>query len=40
MNCTMKEHFDKRSQGKGIWYRTIQPEPLKNSWYNNCSLDR
>jgi ribonuclease HI len=35
-----KEFFDKRSQEKGIWYRTIQPEPLQSPWITQCSLTR
>lgn len=35
-----KEYFDQRSQEKGIWYKTIQPEPLSIPWIDNCSLSR
>ncbi|CAK1602214.1 unnamed protein product [Parnassius mnemosyne] len=29
-----KEYFDKRSQEKGIWYKTIQSQPPKVPWFN------
>ncbi|KAG6439246.1 hypothetical protein O3G_MSEX000613 [Manduca sexta] len=35
-----KEYFDSRSREVGIWYKTIQPEPLSISWISNCSLNR
>lgn len=31
-----KEYFDERSKSVGIWYKTIQPEPLNSPWINNC----
>lgn len=35
-----KEYFDERSREKGIWYRTIQPHPLRCSWIDNRVLNR
>ncbi|XP_045453905.1 uncharacterized protein LOC123663261 [Melitaea cinxia] len=34
-----KEYFDERSTKKGIWYKTIQPEPMSSPWISN-SLSR
>lgn len=38
-NC-WKEYFDKRSVEKGIWYRTIQPHPLKVPWFEKAVTNR
>lgn len=35
-----KEYFDKRSVEKGIWYKTIQCQPLAVPWISNCSMSR
>ena len=35
-----KEFFDERSRHKGIWYRTMQQEPMNCPWINNCSMNR
>lgn len=35
-----KEYFDIRSREKGIWYRTIQPQPMRYPWIDNSSLNR
>lgn len=35
-----KEHFNKRSVEKGIWYKTLQSEPPKIPWFYNVKLSR
>lgn len=35
-----KEYFNKRSLEKGIWYKTIQCQPLHISWCANTDLNR
>lgn len=35
-----KEYFDLRSREKGIWYRTIQPQPSYTPWIDKCFLSR
>lgn len=35
-----KEYFNKRSKEKGIWYKTIQPQPCYHSWIDICKLNR
>ncbi|CAH2094223.1 unnamed protein product [Euphydryas editha] len=34
------EYFDERSKEKGIWYKTIQPQPPGISWIDNLSMKR
>lgn len=34
------EYFDLRSREKGIWYKTVQPEPLNVPWMDNHALPR
>lgn len=34
------EYFDLRSREKGIWYKTIQPQPLNSPWIDNSGLAR
>ncbi|CAH2221171.1 jg22870 [Pararge aegeria aegeria] len=41
MCCELwKEFFDKRSKEKGIWYKTIQAEPLMTPWIRDTSMNR
>ncbi|CAK1599200.1 unnamed protein product [Parnassius mnemosyne] len=35
-----REYFDERSREKGIWYKTIQSQPLRIPWYNNIKMNR
>lgn len=34
------EYFDERSKEKGIWYKTIQAEPLRYPWFEGGEIDR
>lgn len=35
-----KTYFDERSVEKGIWYRTIQNDPCRIPWFDECKLSR
>ncbi|RVE49912.1 hypothetical protein evm_005380 [Chilo suppressalis] len=35
-----KEYFDERSKEKGIWYKTIQSQPLRIPWFINLTSSR
>lgn len=35
-----REHFNKTSDHKGIWYRTIQPQPTQYPWIDKCTFSR
>ncbi|KAJ8709247.1 hypothetical protein PYW07_009073 [Mythimna separata] len=34
------EYFNERSKMKGIWYKTIQSEPLRYPWFEGMEIDR
>ncbi|KAG7300441.1 hypothetical protein JYU34_016062 [Plutella xylostella] len=34
-----KEHFDRRSVEKGIWYKTVQCSPLRYPWFDSNSIN-
>ncbi|KAF9417392.1 hypothetical protein HW555_005489 [Spodoptera exigua] len=41
ISCILwKEYFDKRSEEKGIWYKTIQSEPPKIPWFTEVKMNR
>ncbi|CAK1594967.1 unnamed protein product [Parnassius mnemosyne] len=35
-----REYFDERNRENGIWYKTIQSQPLRIPWYNNIKMNR
>lgn len=35
-----KEYFDLRSKEIGIWYKTVQPQPLRIPWINDNEMSR
>ncbi|KAJ8711454.1 hypothetical protein PYW07_008696 [Mythimna separata] len=35
-----KQYFVNVSQKKGIWYRTIQSEPPRAPWFDDCQLNK
>lgn len=39
-NNMWKEYFDRKSQEKGIWYRTIQCEPPHIPWFADVKINR
>ena len=34
------QRYEKTSQDKGIWYRTLRPEPFRFPWFESCNFNR